>query len=427
MSGMLSIYAFDELWNLANTVRYGLMALQHRGLQSYVVCSTGVDVECVEGSDIDVAKSASGHVAIASIHNYENEKTFTIQRSNEYSVAIVAERPWRRIDDFALDLVNVLKTSRNRVEAFTNALSNLQRDSEDVVPSLMVLTKDKEVFVWRSHNGFSPIALGSYGFDMAIAASESVAIDILGGDLKKFLRPGEGIYISRHMLKTFLVNQADAYNGLCLFEFLYLSRHDAIINNVSVYEFRKALGYDLGKYLDKEVDVVVGVPETALPYAIGFSSRVGKPFEVAFVATGGRRRSMLASNPFEKIVAIHLKMNPIRSSLEGKKVAIVDDSMVTGSTIKTVSQILRFRVGVREIHLFIASPPLIRSCPYNVMKLDMQNLLAANLSKELAKSYLEVDSLHWLSIEDVDRVARMFGLRFCGRCLGVNVIGGEEK
>ncbi|MEM1595505.1 MAG: phosphoribosyltransferase family protein, partial [Ignisphaera sp.] len=173
-----------------------------------------------------------------------------------------------------------------------------------------------------------------------------------------------------------------------------------------------------------EVDVVVGVPETALPYAIGFANSIQKAFDMAFVATGGRRRSMLASDPFEKIVAIHLKMNPIRSSLEGKRIAIVDDSMVTGSTMKTVSQILRFRVGVKEIHLFIASPPLVHGCPYNVMRLDVQNLLAANLSKELAKSYLEVDSLHWLSKEDVDRVARRFGIRFCGKCFGVDYFGG---
>jgi amidophosphoribosyltransferase len=204
---------------------------------------------------------------------------------------------------------------------------------------------------------------------------------------------------------------------------LYLARHDAIVDGVSAYEFRKHLGRELAKYLESDVDVVVGVPETALPYAIGFAEVINKPFEMAFMATGGRRRSMLFSDPFEKIVSIHLKMNPIRGVLEGKRVALVDDSMVTGSTIKTVSQILRFRVGVPEVHLFIASPPLIMPCPFSVLRLDMKGLLAANLSQSLARDYLEVDSLHWLSKEDVDRVASRFGLKLCGKCFGVDFFG----
>jgi amidophosphoribosyltransferase len=418
VGGLLAIYAFDELWNLSNIVRYGLMSLQHRGAQNFVVCIPGERVECLHGENIDeVSRGASKNVALAVIGNDSDNMLIEVDDSGV--VAIASERSWDGASRALQALSNVFSNGGDPVTSF---ISTLSRVSDDIAPSMAVLTKRGELVIWRSPSSFSPLVLGSYGFDMAIVSSESVAIDILGGDVKRFLKPGEGIYIAKYIVKHFTAGVSE-HRGLCTFELLYLARHDAIVDGVSVYEFRKHLGRELAKYLESDVDVVVGVPETALPYAIGFAEVIKKPFEMAFMATGGRRRSMLFSDPFEKIVSIHLKMNPIRGVLEGKRVALVDDSMVTGSTIKTVSQILRFRVGVPEVHLFIASPPLIMPCPFSVLRLDMKGLLAANLSQSLARDYLEVDSLHWLSKEDVDRVASRFGLKLCGKCFGVDFFG----
>ena len=412
MSGLLAIYAFDELWNLSNIVKYGLMALQHRGSHKIAVCVPSNGVKCFTSESIDeVSKYATTNIALAAITNGDREYVHIDSRDGE-EVAVVTDRRWGREEELLNELFKALKSQRKRVDAFKHVLSLFNDCS---TPTLAIITSNREIVVWRTPSGLTPLVLGSYGFDMAIASSESVAIDILGGDVKKFLRPGEGIYMSRYILETFALKPVNSC-GLCLFELLYIARHDAVVDGVSVYEFRKALGRELAKYLDRDVDVVVGVPETAIPYAIGFAQEIKKPFELSFVSTGGRRRSMLLSDPFEKIVAIHLKMNPIRSVLEGKSVAVVDDSMVTGATMKTVSQILRFRVGAREIHLFIASPKLVAQCPYNVLSFDMRNLLAANLSHELAKSYLEVDSLHWLSNSDVEKVAKSFGLSICRKC-----------
>ncbi|MEM1646518.1 MAG: amidophosphoribosyltransferase [Ignisphaera sp.] len=422
MSGLLAVYAFDELWNLSNIVRYGLMALQHRGSQQYLICIPHNDVKCIDGENIEVSNSAIGHVVVAATFSDRNDSTFYVDSRNGKSVAVVAEKAWSKIYEFTQQLLNEMNKSSNSLEAFKSTISLFLQDSAEFIPSLHVLTNSREVIVWRSFYGLTPLVLGSYGFDMAIVSSESTAVDILGGDVRRFLDPGGGLYISRYLAKSFKLGKP--FNqGLCLFELLYLARHDAVVDGVSVYEFRKLLGVELAKNLDKDVDLVVGVPETALPYAIGFAQRIGKPFELAFAATGGKRRSMLLGDPFEKIVAIHLKMNPVKSVLEGRRVALVDDSMVTGSTMKTISQILRFRVGVKELHIFIASPPLISVCPFNVVKLDVQNLLAANLSSELAKNYLEADSLYWLSKEDVDSVASRYGLKLCGRCFGIDFFG----
>ncbi len=423
MSGLLTVYAFDELWSLPNIVRYGLIALQHRGSQKYVICLPSNGVKCIEGEDIEISNYAIDHLAVLASYSDKEDNIFYVESDNDKSIAVIAERSWSKIYEFTHELLNEMKKGESSLEAFKTTILAFNKEFDEAIPSLQIITNFREVIAWRNFHGLTPLVLGSYGFDMAIVSSESIAVDILGGDVKKFLGPGEGLYMSRYLTKSFLIDKyIDC--GLCLFEMLYLARHDAIINGVSVYEFRKAIGKELAQYLDKEVDIVVGVPETALPYAIGFAQKIGKPFELAFVATGGRRRSMLLGDPFEKMVAIHLKMNPIKSILEGKRIALIDDSMVTGATLKTVSQILRFRIGVRELHLFIASPPLASICPFMVMKLDVQNLLAANLSNDLAKSYLEVDSLHWLSKDNVNQVAKRFSLKFCGKCFGVDFFGG---
>jgi amidophosphoribosyltransferase len=133
---------------------------------------------------------------------------------------------------------------------------------------------------------------------------------------------------------------------------------------------------------------------------------------------------MMKVDPLERLIAVHLKLNPIRSSLEGRRVAVVDDSMVTGTTMRSVSQVLRLRVGVREVHLLVASPKLVHSCPYAVFELSEDHLIATNLGDELARAYLEVDTLAWLDLGSVERVSKAFHCRLCRYCFGVEGPGG---
>ena len=208
-------------------------------------------------------------------------------------------------------------------------------------------------------------------------------------------------------------------------ELIYLARPDSIIDGVEVYSFRRELGRVLAKNFEHKVDCVVGVPETALPYALGFSEEVGARLELGFVATGARRRSALQLNPLEKIVAIQLKMSPVKSVFRGKRVAVIDDSLVTGSTVKTVVQILRNRVGAKEVHVLIASPPIVGECPYGVLALKREELLAANLDRETTLKYIEADSLTWIPLKAFTEVAKKFGLNMCARCFGVErLVGG---
>ncbi|MCS7111915.1 MAG: phosphoribosyltransferase family protein [Ignisphaera sp.] len=421
MAGLISIYAFDELWSVSNMVRYGLQALQHRGSGRYTVCSFDGAVKCGAGSSLDeIQQHASGWFSIAGIHSSDSDTAIDVENGG-VRIALIVERSYSELESFARSLVKNL-TSRGRVD---EALTAVVEEHQHQVPSFGAITSRGEAIVYRGLDGLTPMVLGSYGFDMAFASSESVAIEILGGDVRKFLLPGEFVYISKNHMRISRVGCSNCRGRLCIFELLYVARHDAVVDGVSVYGFRKKLGSRLASNFDRknEVDIVVGVPETAIPYAVGFAESVGKPFELAFVATGGRLRSMLFQNPLEKLIAVHLKMNPVRGVLEGKRVVVVDDSMVTGATMKTVSQILRFRIGVEELHLSIASPPLVGECPHSVMNLDVRSLLSANLSEDVAGKYLEVDSLTWLSLEDVDSVARTFNLCLCAKCFGAEFVG----
>lgn len=301
----------------------------------------------------------------------------------------------------------------------------LEGFSEVDIPTFLAVTSRDELIAWRTPSGLTPLVVGGYGFDMLVASSESSAIEVLDADVRRYLGPAEGVYVSGSYLRFFKAGSGLG-RGLCAFELLYTARHDAVVDGVAVYEFRKGLGRELSKLLADEVDVVVGVPETATPYAIGLSQATGKPLEVAFIPTATRSRSMLKLDPLDRLVAVHLKLNPVRSSLEGRRVAVVDDSMVTGATMKSVSQMLRLRVGVKEVHLLIASPKLVQSCPYSIFELSQDHLIAANLDDEYARVYLEVDSLAWLNLESVERVSRTFRCSLCGYCFGRESLGGDE-
>ncbi|PUA34040.1 MAG: hypothetical protein B7O98_01105 [Zestosphaera tikiterensis] len=415
MAGLLAIHAFDDLWDVTNYVRYGAISLRHRGEDSVVVCLPKEGVKCLtfeEPDEIDVRLGS--YVAVVGTYNDVRVDEDYIARgsSGGVEVVVLADRPYEELKPLAnavaeavhLSSLNALESGLRKVfTEFSNA------------PTLLTLSSRGDVIAWRCGSGLTPLVLGSYGFDLAIVASEHATAEVLGAEVKRGLPPGEGVIISKNLFKTFKTSFSGS-PALCAFELLYLARPDSIVDGVSVYEFRKRVGAEVGKAFKNEVDVVVGVPETALPYALGFSQSVGKPVELALIPTGSRSRSMLKVDPMEKVVAIHMKMNPVKKVLEGRKVALVDDSMVVGSTMKAAVQLLRSEVGVDEIHLVVASPPIVSTCPYKLFNLNMERLLAANLTKDLAVKYLDVDSLNWVDAGVLSSVVRNYNIKLCGKC-----------
>ncbi|MEM0438634.1 MAG: hypothetical protein DJ555_02940 [Desulfurococcaceae archaeon] len=419
MTGILSIFSFEPGWELHHFVNYGLEALSHRGGSYKLACwwqSGRVFCEGFEYMGAENLREAGAAVAALLDREHISRQVIELQNS-----VTIFDRPSSLTSEIAEAVDKAMLSSQPHVE-LAKSLS-LYREAD--APSFTTLTSRGELVVWRSSLGLTPMTIGGYGFDLVIASSETSAIEVLDADIRRHLSPGEGVYLSRRQVRLFRSRTSNNCK-LCLFELLYTARHDSVVDGVNVYEFRKSLGIRLGKYLDSTVDVVTGVPETAIPYAIGLSQAVGIPFEPGFVGTARRDRSMLKEGIRERLITVHLKLNPIRKVFRGKRVAIVDDSMVTGSTLKTVTQILRYRVGAKELHVLLASPRLVSTCPYNVTKLNPDIMVSAHLSDSQIVKYLDVDSLSWLREEDIEAVARSVNMRFCGICFGKDSLGGDQ-
>lgn len=414
MAGLLALLSFEDDWPIKDFIKYGLESLSHRGEYGVVCFRASGSVRCVEYSDSIPSISGS---AIAA---WMEEDSRELQVAERGSSAIIFDRPGKHVDDVA-NIVDVALSSTNIQVKLPKLLDGLTGVD---IPSFVALSSRGEIIAWRSNSGLTPLAVGGYGFDMVIASSESFTIEMLDADVRRYLSPGEGLYISRNLVKTFRTTPLGRC-GLCLLELLSIARHDSIIDGVNTYEFRKVLGEELGKYLNNQVDVVVGIPETATPYAIGLSQYVGAKYETAFIASSRRVRSLLKRELRDRVAIAQLKLSPIREVLDGKKVALVDDVVVTGYTLKTASQILRYKVGVSELHALIASPRIVEPCPYGIMRLDRGNLIAAHLDDNSIRRFLEVDSITWLREGDLERVAKAFGIRLCGRCFGMDLIGGS--
>ena len=425
MTGMLALYAFDELWRVSKFLYYGILALQHRGAGGFKAYSWNGD-NIIEYSIDDLTCVSSidmpGHLAISMVYpeTTMSNDTGVMLEKNQYQLAVLAElEPTASTqEEIGVKLINNLERGsslRKALKSITHLLKN--------TTMLAVLDNKGEMAVYRGARGLRPMSIGGYGFDMVIASSETSAIDVLGADIKRSLKPGEVLYMTPYNVETFRLIEAEN-TSICALELIYLSRPDSIIDDVNVYMFRKRLGEELARVFDKDVDAVVGVPETALPYALGFAEASGKKLELGFVSTGHRQRSALKTDPAEKIIAIQLKMNPVKNVFKGKKVAIIDDSLVTGATVKTVVQLLRNKVGAKEVHVLIASPKILGGCPYRIFMLEKKELLAAQLDDDLALKYVEADSVTWIPLDVLRKVAKEFRIPLCSRCFGINGFSG---
>ncbi len=204
-----------------------------------------------------------------------------------------------------------------------------------------------------------------------------------------------------------------------LFEYVYLARMDSFVDGVDVYRFRREMGARLARSHGVEADVVVGVPETALPYALGYAEASGARLELGFVSTVGRVRTAVAQlPPGERARLLSLKLNPVPGVFEAARVVVVDDSVVTGLTLKVVVQRLRRLYGAREVHAAVSSPRLVRPCPFSVQVLDEESLVARHLGDDEIARVLDVDSLAWLPLGEAVSYLSSHGIEPCTHCMG---------
>jgi amidophosphoribosyltransferase len=436
-SGIVGIYGFSKLWRMARFVYYALLALQHRGQETCgIVTYNGKELYSYKAEGLvdqvfsqpETLEALEGWIGIGCVTTVTEKNPSRIQ-------PVIAEGPIRTALCFdgkilnLKDLYRKVKPLEPQTEAELLALIFSQKLDGGLHPieaaaqlmgeikgvySLVTLTERGEMVAIRDPYGVKPLAIGSFGFDYGVMASESCVIDVIGADFKSDIQPGEIYYFDEYSIER--KQAAQPQPKYCAFEHVYLARPDSIVNEVSIYNVRIKIGEILAEeHLAENADLVLGVPETAIPFAVAYAQRARKPFGLGFVQTGRRIRSAIKPTQFERLVGVQLKLNPIRPAISGRRIVLVDDSVVRGTTTKNTVNLMRNKMGAREVHVRVGSPRIVTPCPYGTEVPEKDELIAAHLSPTEVSKVVGADSFHWLSVKGL---VKALGIPRKNLCLG---------
>jgi amidophosphoribosyltransferase len=317
-----------------------------------------------------------------------------------------------------------LSEARGHIEGGTAAgpedAGHLATAVARVVPRLegaysFVIMDESQVIGVRDPNGFRPLCLGRLESGW-ILASETPALDIADADFVRELEPGEMVVIDDEGVRSLHPFPSDAADPrLCLFEFVYFARPDSRLYGQSVHQARIRMGEQLAEQAPVEADMVMGVPESGVPAAEGFARASGIPFGQGLVKNRYIARSFIAPDQEARARAVRLKFNPLRENVDGKRVVVVDDSIVRGTTQRQLVRMLR-EAGAREVHLRITSPPVMWSCFYGIDTGDRNELVAHNLEIDHIRASFQADSLAYLALDRLVTATGAPGAGFCDAC-----------
>ena len=281
----------------------------------------------------------------------------------------------------------------------------------EVAYSLVVLTPDR-LLAARDPYGVRPLCIGAVD-GRYVVASETCALDQLGATLLREVRPGELITIDERGMRSFQAAEPAQPAG-CVFEHIYFARPDSILDGQAAWQSRSQLGVELAREHPADADVVIGVPDSATAHAIGYSSESGIPYSEGLVKNRYVGRTFISPDQRLRDLGAHLKYNPMPSVLAGRRVVVVDDTIVRGTTTPRIVRLLR-EAGAAEIHMRIAAPPIQHPCHFGVDMATRQELIAARHSVEEIRDHLGADTLGYLSLEGLQR-ALALGKTTCLAC-----------
>jgi amidophosphoribosyltransferase len=422
--GVFGIWGAD---NAASFVALGLHALQHRGQEAAGITSfdganfhTHRAMGHVAGNfDRDeVMRALAGRTAIGHVRYSTTGETalrnvqplyaelaeggFAVAHNGNLSNAMKLRRTLNRrgsIFQSTSDtevIIHLVATSQygSTVERLTDALRQVEG-----AYSLVVSTNDG-LIACRDPLGIRPLVMGKLG-EATIFASESVALDVIGATFLREVDPGELLLVNGAGIRSFKPF-APADPKPCIFEHVYFSRPDSIVDGTSVYQVRKDIGAELSREAPVDADYVVPVPDSGVPAAIGFSQASGIPFELGIIRSHYVGRTFIQPSDGIRHLGVKLKHNANSGLVDGKRIVLIDDSIVRGTTSLKIVQMMR-DAGAREVHMRIASPPTRHSCFYGVDTPERAKLLAAQMGVAGMADYIKADSLAFISIEGLYR------------------------
>jgi len=288
--------------------------------------------------------------------------------------------------------------------------------------SLVIASGEDKLIAIRDPYGFRPLCIGENDTGCAVA-SESCALEACGFEFVRDVMPGEVVImengkITHHVLK---LHKNDDNYGLCIFEYVYFARPDSVIDSLSVYEARYNMGLVLAEEYPVDADVVCGVPDSGLDAAYGYSAKSGIPLAAGFVKNRYIGRTFIYPTQMQRDSAVRLKLNPLSASIKGKRVVLVDDSIVRGTTSEKIVHSLK-NAGAKEVHMRVSSPPFRYTCHYGTDIDSEENLIANRMSLDEICRKIGADSLGYISLEGLKKACGKCVLPFCTACFS-----GEDR
>ena len=429
--------------NVGKTTYLGLYALQHRGQEScgIAICDDGVirhhkglglvgDVFNKENlNELGTANMAIGHVRysttggnninnvqplvvrhikgnLALVHNGNLTNADELRRKFELNGAIF--RATSDTEDIAYQIVSDRLKAPSIEEAIKMTMNEIKGAYSCIAMSA------QKLIAFRDKNGFRPLMLGRTKTGGYVIASESCAIDSIDGTVIRDIKPGEILTISKDGIKSEIL--PDSTSSLCIFEFIYFARPDSIIEGSYVHGARLNAGKILANESPVDADIVIGVPDSGLDAAIGYSMESKIPYGIGFVKNKYIGRSFIKPTQEERTTAVKIKLNVIKETVENKRVILIDDSIVRGTTSAHIIKLLRDN-GAKEVHLRISSPAFKHPCYFGTDIDSEENLIACkyNSNEEITK-IIGADSLAYLSIEGAHKLASNSKCHFCDGC-----------
>jgi amidophosphoribosyltransferase len=286
--------------------------------------------------------------------------------------------------------------------------------------SLIIATSKNKLIAVRDPNGFRPLCIGKNGIG-CVVASETCALDACGFEFVRDVLPGEIVMIEKGEIthEGVKLEKEDNNHGLCIFEYVYFARPDSVIDGLNVYNARYNMGFELAQEYPVSADVVCGVPDSGMEAAYGYSAGSGIPLIPGFVKNRYIGRSFIYPTQTQRDSAVRLKLNPLSAGISGKRIVLVDDSIVRGTTSEKIVKSLK-NAGAKEVHMRVSSPPFRHTCHYGTDIDNEENLIANKMSLDEICQKIGADSLGYISIEDLKQACGGCALNFCTACFTGN-------
>ena len=439
--GVFGIY--DRAGDCARSAYYGLYALQHRGQEACGIATmNGLELRCHKDVGLvgdvfsaDILDRLGGTMAVGHVRY---ATTGGAQRENAQPLTLTYVK-----GSFAVahngNLVNV--ENLRRYYEYRGAIFHTSSDSEIIsyviaqerlgCPSIeravanavgqlrgafsLVVMSSRKLIAARDPWGFRPLCIGRRG-DAWIFASESCALDSLGASFVRDVEPGEVVYVDTDgQLKSIRDGCGREKTGLCIFEFLYFARPDSVIDGQPVHNARILAGRLLAREHPVEADLVIGVPDSGLNAAKGYAMESGIPYNDGLIKNRYIGRTFIQPGQENRERAVRMKLNPLRSTIEGRRVVVIDDSIVRGTTSNQLVRLLR-GAGAKEVHMLSSAPMFLSPCYFGTDIPSKKELMACNHTPEEMRQLIGADSLGFLSVESLAKIAPECACSFCEGC-----------